>query len=627
MDSTQRTAYTGTLSHTFLCAMLALLFASPAHAWWNGDWTLRKKITLDTSGTGASIGGPIGTVPVLVRLYDGNFRFGSAKPDASDLRFVAEDDKTLLSYHIEKYDPLLNEAFVWVKVPEVKPGAKNTIWFYYGNLGNKAIKVEDTKGTYDESTELVYHFSEHGQPAYDFTASGNNASGTGVPSDSAIIGTGLRLDGKTTLTIPAGPAIEWSNGGFLTWSAWIKYVAPQANGILFSRRSNGRAFVVGVDNGAPYVEVRSGGVTQRTSAGASLVPGTWRHLGVIADGSRISLYLDGEAYGSVAAALPGLDGPSIIGGDSIGGAGFVGEMDELEISKVARPPGALKLAAVGQGPDGAAKFISFGEDEQQTSWLSFIKTGYIGVIIGSLSVDGWVVIGILGVMFVVSVSVMVAKASYLNRISKGNEQFLKEWSQLANDLSVLENVGAEPSEDPSKVKGSAMPLMAKRTRNSAPLYHIYHIGVAEIQHRLAADRAGGSAAPLGAKALSARSIQAIRATLDAGLTRETQKLNDKMVLLTIAISGGPFLGLLGTVVGVMITFAAVAQAGDVNVNAIAPGIAAALAATVAGLGVAIPSLFGYNYLLTRIKAASTDMHVFIDEFVTKMAEFYSQGEG
>jgi biopolymer transport protein ExbB len=68
----------------------------------------------------------------------------------------------------------------------------------------------------------------------------------------------------------------------------------------------------------------------------------------------------------------------------------------------------------------------------------------------------------------------------------------------------------------------------------------------------------------------------------------------------------------------------VAQAGDVNVNAIAPGIAAALLATVAGLAVAIPALFGYNYLLTRIKGATSDMHVFIDEFVTKLAEFYRE---
>ena len=98
-----------------------------------------------------------------------------------------------------------------------------------------------------------------------------------------------------------------------------------------------------------------------------------------------------------------------------------------------------------------------------------------------------------------------------------------------------------------------------------------------------------------AGALLPQSIQAIRASLDGGMVRETQRLNKLMVLLTIAISGGPFLGLLGTVVGVMITFAAIAAAGDVNVNAIAPGIAAALLATVAGLAVAIPALFGYNY--------------------------------
>ena len=95
-----------------------------------------------------------------------------------------------------------------------------------------------------------------------------------------------------------------------------------------------------------------------------------------------------------------------------------------------------------------------------------------------------------------------------------------------------------------------------------------------------------------------------------------------MVLLTIAISGGPFLGLLGTVVGVMITFAAIAAAGDVNINAIAPGISAALLATVAGLAVAIPALFGYNILITRNKNVSADMHVFVDEFVTRMAELY-----
>jgi biopolymer transport protein ExbB len=152
---------------------------------------------------------------------------------------------------------------------------------------------------------------------------------------------------------------------------------------------------------------------------------------------------------------------------------------------------------------------------------------------------------------------------------------------------------------------------------SAPLYHIYHIGTEEIRRRFA------SSPDVENRVLSPQSLQAIRASLDGALVRETQKLSKLMVFLNLSIAGGPFLGLLGTVVGVMITFATIAAEGDVNVNAIEPGIAAALVATVAGLGVAISALFGYNYLISRIKNATSDMHVFVDEFVTKMAEYHS----
>ena len=94
------------------------------------------------------------------------------------------------------------------------------------------------------------------------------------------------------------------------------------------------------------------------------------------------------------------------------------------------------------------------------------------------------------------------------------------------------------------------------------------------------------------------------------------------MFLTIGIAGGPYLGLLGTVIGVMITFAIIAKSGEVEINSIAPGIAGALLATVAGLAVAIPALFVYSYISTRIKDAISDMQVFIDEFVAKIAEFY-----
>jgi biopolymer transport protein ExbB len=188
---------------------------------------------------------------------------------------------------------------------------------------------------------------------------------------------------------------------------------------------------------------------------------------------------------------------------------------------------------------------------------------------------------------------------------------MKSFRELANDLTMLDQGDAD---DVSTLGGRIAEADAKMMQASS-LYRIYHIGALEIRHRFSR----GQSVPV----LSATSIAAIRASLDSGSVKEMQRLNRLMVVLTIAISGGPFLGLLGTVVGVMITFAAIAASGDVNVNAIAPGIAAALVATVAGLGVAIPALFGYNYLISRIKDLTTEIQVFVDEFVTKMAEFYS----
>jgi biopolymer transport protein ExbB len=647
--------------------MASLLFAvfavvslmpTPAQAWWNDDWQLRKKITFDTSAAAANVTEPIGaTTPVLIRLHAGNFRFGSAKDDGSDLRFVAADDKTPLKHHIEKFDSLLGEALVWVAVPNLKSGAKNEIWLYYGN--KKAVANGDAKGTYDADTVSVYHFSERGTPALDSSLWGNNAQSVGRPAEDSLIGIGLRLDGNTPLTMPAAPSLALPANAAFTWSAWIKPAALQPNAVIYSRRSGADALVIGLDNGVPFVEVTNAGSAQRSGAGAPVAANGWHHVAVVANAGQVTLYLDGNPYSTLAAALPALNTIATIGGETAAPAaaatpsaapdagaaapatatpppaattpadaatptavpaaapeaapvaaataGFVGDIDELEIAKVARPAGFIKFAAIGQGTD-PSKLISFSVDEETASWLS----GYVAVILKSVTLDGWVVIGVLLIMAVISWVVMIDKASFLSRQAKANSQFMKRFRELAAALTTLDHGDAESA----ATLGGRVGANDVKTMQASSLYRIYHVGAAEIRHRFIGN---GKRIAI----LSGPSIAAIRAALDSSVVKEMQRLNRLMVVLTIAISGGPFLGLLGTVVGVMITFAAIAASGDVNVNAIAPGIAAALVATVAGLGVAIPALFGYNYLISRIKNLTDDIQVFVDEFVTKMAEFYS----
>lgn len=608
--------------------LLAALWPSSASAWWNEQWTLRKKITVDTGPSGAGISDAIGPAQVLVRLHVGNFRFGAAREDGGDLRFVAADDKTPLKHHVEKYDSLLGEALVWVGVPDLKPGAKNDIWLYYGN--QKAPAAVDPKGTYDPDTLLVYHFNDRSTPAQDITAWANAAQNAVPAADGAIIGQGARLDGQTALMLPGSPSLVVAENGELTWSLWFKMTAPQPGAVVFSRSEGANGLTVGLDNGVAFVEVANGGNVQRSAGGAAIAAGTWHQIAFTAKGSQITLYVDGNQAATLAAGLPTMTGSAQLGraasavappadaaapaadatppaAVSTGTAvGFAGDIDEFQIAKVARPAGFIKLGAIGQGPD-QAKLIAFSVDEENAGWFS---GGYFGVLLRAVTLDGWIVIGLLAIMAFVSWYVMVDRVSYLNRVAAGNAIFLKHFRENSTDIGGLLQLDAQEN-DPAF--GGELGKKQRRAVHASPLYRLFAAGAQEIRRRFA----GG-----GYRRLSPQAIQSIRAVLDSGFVRESQRLNRLMVMLTIAISGGPFLGLLGTVVGVMITFAAIAASGDVNVNAIAPGIAAALVATVAGLGVAIPALFAYNYLTIRIKDASSEMQVFVDEFITRIAESY-----
>ena len=596
--------------------------AGPRAAWWDGKWPLRKKIDLDTTEKAGGISAAVGTVPVLVRLHDGVFNFLAGKEDGSDLKFIADDQKTVLKHHVEKWDSLLNEGYVWVMVPDVKPAVSKAIWMYYGNTTD-APAPPPAKETYDAETSLVYHFADAGKVGADSSASGVSSEGAASVSGSVIAG-GLRLLSSTAVTIPASPSQEWTAGGNLTWSAWIKPAAASAtvNATIFSRREGANSFVVGIDNGVAYVEVNKA----KSTPGAPVSAGAWHHLAVTVGGGNATLYVDGKTYGSVGAALPALKGPSIIGKEGAG-VGIEGELDELQIAKIARSAGWIQFSATNQGTaEIASRLLILGAEDRSDHVEESEIMKHVTLITDiskDLTFDGWVVIFLCALLAVVGWLIAVGKILYLNAIEKATKEFLKRWEKISGDLTAID------SEDENSIKtlGGTANAKSQKLMRKSPLYQIYHLGAQEISNRLkpvrklTLDNEEKKTVPGG---LSGRSIQAIKATLHGGLVREVQKLNGKLVFLTIGIAGGPYLGLLGTVIGVMITFAVIAKSGEVEVNSIAPGIAGALLATVAGLAVAIPALFIYSYLAARIKDVVTNMETFIDEFIAKMAEHHKE---
>ncbi|OYW35490.1 MAG: transporter [Hydrogenophilales bacterium 12-61-10] len=545
-------------------ALLLSLFSATSHAWWNDDWAGRKQVTLTNPA------GEVADAPVLIRLHTGNFDFLSANENGSDLRVVAGDDTTELKFHIEKWDGINQLALVWVKLPKL--GATTSAWLYFGN--ETAAPASDAKGTYDASS-ADYHFAEAaGNPA-DSGPNGLNATAfTGERVAASFANGGVKFNGTQSLALPAINA-----AGGMSVAMWVKPAA--LDGTLVQAGGLNAALVAGALN------VQAGAAS--VAASAPLTAGAWHYVAITVSDS-LKVYVDGKLAGEA----PGASLPS--GGLTLG-ASYSGEMDEVQLAGTARDTAWFAVQAA-QGPAGT--LVALGADELAEGGE---EGGIWGTLFAALTLDGWIAIGILAVMLVIAIWIMIVKAIYVNRVDQANRQFMHKFRELSDDLGAID-----------RVKGPANEF------KHSSLYHLYHVATVELSHRFKDHDAVKKAE----KNLSPQSLEAIRASLDTGLVKETTRMNKLMVLLTIAISGGPFIGLLGTVLGVMITFAVIAATGDVNVAAIAPGIAAALMATAAGMAVAIPALFGYNYLNSRIKAITSDMRVFNDELITKLAENYSR---
>lgn len=600
--------------------LLALGVSGPAWSadWWNDDWQFRKDLSFDTTPAGADIAETTADAPVLVRLSLANFSyFGDTKPDASDFRFVAGDGKTPLKFHVDRYDPQLQMGFFWVRMPQLAGGSKIAKAFmYYGNA--EAAGAVDSGGTYDKDQLLVYHFGAAGTAAQDATAYKTEPRTFGAEVVSAsLIGAGVRFSGSNTIVIPASGTLQLQANKGMTISAWVRIATAQAPAYIAALEGDGGALVLGLDGERIFarLDVKGGSPATVTQTPTALPLNEWHHVAVRVGGNRLALFVDGAMLGDTAATAPTINGTLTIGGSAANSNLWAGDLDELQVSAVARPDGWIKLAARSQGM--TAPLVVYGGDTQKEGG----GESYFTSTLRNVTVDGWVIIGILVVLFFWSLAIMIGKAIFLARVANGNGKFLAAFHAMRDDPAALEKGGAASTT-------GADPFAAAEANRSVPvhpeygistIYRLYHDGIREVLSRIEGMPAGADRV----KTLSPAAIESIRATMDASLTRLLQNLGSQMVILTIAISGGPFLGLLGTVVGVMITFAAIAATGDVNINAIAPGTAAALVATVAGLGVAIPCLFGYNWLNTRIKEIGADMRVFVDEFVTRVAETYT----
>ena len=552
-------------------AALAALtaFASPAYAWWQPDFAYRTKINLNTQAAG--ITGEVARAPVLVRLHSGNFSFKDVKTDGSDLRFVAGDDRTPLKFHIEKWSPQEQQALVWVDVQGLQPGQAAAIYAYYGNKDAKA--GQDAAGTFAPDYRLVYHFNNAGAPR-DATANGADAQGGEARNAGGLIGPSLLLDGVAPVTLPAS---AFANGP-LSVSFWVK---PASDGTLFVLPG---AISLVSQGGQLFID--QGG---NRSAGSALPAGTWANVALVNDGSKSILYVNGQPAGEVTGALAAASSAAQLG------VGFTGEVDELRVAGAALPQAAFQLAAASEGQ--TSRLVVADTAEQVETGGGH---GYFGILFAALTWDAWAVIAILAVMFGLAIWTMISKHLVFSRIESANETFLDAYRQQAKRSGDHDGL---PAFDPGAGAGDST------------LGRLYQIGRRELSERLSEGRATGSRF-----AVRAQSVAAIRSALDAEQVLVGQRLQERMGLLTNSISGGPFIGLAGTVLGVMITFASVAAAGEVNINAIAPGIAAALLATVAGLIVAIPAMFGYNALLARSKKIAARNQIFADELEKRIAE-------
>jgi biopolymer transport protein ExbB/TolQ len=234
-----------------------------------------------------------------------------------------------------------------------------------------------------------------------------------------------------------------------------------------------------------------------------------------------------------------------------------------------------------------------------------------------LTPEGFFTICALLVVSVFSWTVIISKARQLIRAKRATKKFYGAYRANRDPLQIFR---------------------AKEEFDGSPAYELYITGAEEIDYHLknnpveiteikSTNNSGTFAeTDMLARSISVKvsrtSFESVQVALERAASTEALSLEKGMIILSTAVAGGPFIGLFGTVWGVMETFSGIGVAGAATLNAMAPGVAAALLATVAGLFVAIPAMFAYNYMVTTIRGITQELDGFSAEYATSMEHKY-----
>lgn len=214
---------------------------------------------------------------------------------------------------------------------------------------------------------------------------------------------------------------------------------------------------------------------------------------------------------------------------------------------------------------------------------------------------GAVIFGALILLSILAWTIMITKFNQVNRARKSSEVF---WNNLRRDKNFLTMFNQS-----IKLEG-------------CPLFDIYVAGCKELTSAVPKleeepELARGGPASIGVlNRINVAELERIKTALERAVAEQAVRLEAQIVVLGTSVTAAPFLGLLGTVYGIMEAFAGIGMHGDTNIATLAPGIAGALINTVGGLFVALPSLVGYNILLGRIRNMTVSMDNFASELVT-----------